>query len=149
MKEFAPKVHHVNYLGGGVLVEMLLRLPVCVVCEKPMINRQALKRFGMYDGSVWPTTEGLTLSAQMKAAGIVEDDGDMRDDGYVCRACNAAGKGGYTCVICKNLRSEADTEYSTGSPAEHMCRVCYETVPAKKWTQIMNVLDERHRHDFD
>ena len=142
-QSFVPQTH--DGYGERVFATMLVELSRCPCCKKPMISappKEWARRWTFYD-----------FDGQVKRAGWVWTSQTERGDGYgrraICRDCETAGKGTFTCVLCKEERQTSAIHERYGDPPEFLCVSCYETVPAKAWDEKTNELEEAHRWDHE
>lgn len=124
-------------------VKVLVRLHKCAVCGKPTVPKlQENYR------SPFPAYYRANFDAQMERAGIALL-GSWGDMDPVCSVCHEAGTITGECTLCHEQRKLSDMEESVGMLAEHMCKPCYETVPAKQWADELKRLEESHRWDWE
>ncbi len=143
-EEFTPSVVDEMPLahGGIVYGVMLVQLQTCGHC-----NRPCLRTHGGNRGGVFPDWFAIDRGAQLRKA----------DWGMLSSTCNAKGArlcdecakehGAFRCVLCKQERLGKPQE-SVGDPSEYLCTPCFETVPAKTWTDELARLEEAHRWDY-
>jgi len=90
------------------------------------------------------------LKSQMERANIMfRGDVKDKDDHYICEECAKAGKSTFICDLCGEERSSELKQESFGDPPDFLCKVCYETVPAKIWEKKHDELWHEHRWDFE
>ena len=88
-----------------------------------------------------------SMKNQLLRAGIrMPSRAQDKDDRTVCTEC--APSVTFTCFGCKTERAADQIKESCGDPAEHLCKTCYSTVPASKWDELMEKLEDAHRHDY-
>jgi hypothetical protein len=116
------------------------RMSRCDECDALMVPRGL--RIDSFGAGLWERAR--------EAMGIVPRyDGDMDDGRIVCAPCAEAGGATFECALC-HVQRTFDLEHdSWGDPAERLCEPCYETVPAKVWTEKTADLHEAHRYDFE
>ena len=119
----------------------LVEAKPCVYCARPTIAT-------LPDGP-FPREWRSNFSAQRDRAGIQPLAFWHENNFPVCIGCKAAGKETFECMCCKQSRPLNELHKSFGMPAEHLCTVCHETVPAKKWEGLVAELEEQHRYDFE
>lgn len=136
MQKYTPKIHE-----GGKYVEMLIEAKKCPICSKVMIHKAKAGIFPMYIA--------INQDAQMKNAGIVFTSNVSVDDKLICVECEASGKADFKCELCGERRPTNLIQESFGYPPEFLCKVCYETVPAKQWDEKTDELYDQHKYDFE
>ncbi len=124
-------------------IKVLVRLHTCCVCKKPTVPK--LQPNGT---SPFPAWYLANFDAQMERAGVALV-GSWNDGDPVYSACHDAGTVTGECTLCHEQRKLSDMEESIGMSAEHMCKPCYETVPAKSWKAELDRLNESHRWDWE
>lgn len=122
---------------------MIVELYVCPICNRYMVIAPS-----KYHGT-FPARYDHDFDAQMKRVGWVKMSDVKQDDNNVCVECVRAGKATFLCVLCEQRKPTDKIQYSFGDPPEFACRDCYETVSAKRWTEAINALDNRHRYDHE
>ena len=86
---------------------------------------------------------------QLEKAGVkVQTAIAPMNGGPICTEC-AGDKSVYECYCCSRKIKEEEIQESFGWPQEHLCKHCYETVPAKTWDELVNELRESHQYDFN
>lgn len=123
-------------------VKVLVRLRECVVCKKPTVPKLQA------GNSPFPAYYKANLENQLQRAGV-SLIGSWLVSEPVCVACHEAGAATAECTLCHEQRKLSDMEESIGLDAEHMCKPCYATVPAKAWRAELDRLNEAHRWDFE
>jgi hypothetical protein len=120
---------------------MLLAAKKCKCCQKVMIEKETKNLF--------PNFYAINQKAQMKAAGLVYMTATLVDDEPICIECEESGKASFLCELCDERKTTDKKQESFGDPAEFLCKDCYESVPAKKWHEKVDELQESHRWDFE
>lgn len=141
IEDFTPTI--VFDERGHIYAVMLVELRRCAVCSKPMIGARR-------DGGTFPTYQHLNFDAQCRRAGwelrgyVSDEKGDE-----ICSACSVLGLASFICALCGEKRPTTQITESFGYPAESLCMLCYDTVPAKRWREKTKELEESHKWDFD
>jgi hypothetical protein len=135
--KYVPEWHDEDH------VKVLVHLRRCSVC-----NSWTVPRLHQNSVSPFPSYVRANFDAQMERAGIPRI-GSWNESAPVCSKCHESGTVSGECSICHEQRPLSAMEESIGMPAEHMCKPCYESVPAKKWKEELNRLHESHRWDFE
>jgi len=132
--------------GSRTKLEVLIS--TCGLCNKKMLNITP-KQVGYLRG-LFPYYYRDNLRSQLERANIVFR-GDVKDkhDHYICEECDKAGKSTFICALCEEERSSELKQERFGDPPEFMCKVCYETAPAKVWDKRQSELYHSHRYDFE
>jgi hypothetical protein len=97
---------------------------------------------------LFPTAFDINQDAQMKASNVVYKSSLTKDDDYICVECAKEGKASFVCSLCKERRQSRELQESFGDPSDCLCRVCYETVPAKTWAIKVKELETAHKYDW-
>lgn len=140
LESFKPKVVSDSY--GTMLVE----LSICYICKKKMVASPEKRRFGQ---GTFPAYHMITFESQLKSAGWEELSSVCVDNNSICKSCNDSGKATFQCSLCADRKTTDMIESSFGDPPEYLCNRCYETVPAKKWAEMVSKITKEHMHDFD
>lgn len=138
LEQFTPDVVDDRY--GTMLVE----LETCKHCKKKIVRGDG----GWRDGNPFPHWVGVNFEAQLKRAGWRRGRKTRDDDGWICAACDAAGKDTITCALCREERPTSEIQDSLGDPPDFLCKTCFTTKPAKEWSEAVENLHEAHRYDF-
>lgn len=94
--------------------------------------------------------EGNTVRAQLARASIMLRSTALDADGNtLCLECAKQGKATFVCALCKQVRTSDEQQFHVGDPQECLCRICYETVPAKTWDTKVEQLHTDHIYDYD
>jgi len=136
----------------GNKAKMLVDLGKCSICGKKMLKITAKMAGNLtsLNFNLFPHYYVHNLRAQMNRAFIVFQS-NMKDknNNYICEECVKEGKSTFVCALCGEKRSSDLREESFGDPPEFLCKICYETVPAKIWEEKKEELYNTHRWDFD
>lgn len=120
---------------------VLIEVCKCPGCSKWMVKKP---RTGP---EPFPPYFRLQLPVQLERAGILFiSQSTDENDNPICTECEAAGKGGFRCALCKQVKTKAEETF--GYPAESLCTDCYETTPAKVWDEKCDQLRNDHQWDF-
>lgn len=141
MEEYTPQI--IKETDTRAYATMLVELVKCPLCGKWMI--------GTGDRIYGPFPKYFRISdkAQSKLAGWVQKGHrDYGIDKYICVECEQADKATFTCALCHQQKKSSEIEQSFGDPAEHLCKDCYSSVPAKEWDKRVSELEEEHQYDF-
>ena len=132
----------------GNRAKLEVQVSTCGICNQKMLKINP--KLGKKLRELFPYYYRDDLAAQLKRANIVFQGGVKdKDDHYICEECDKAGKSTFICALCEEERSSDLKEDSFGDPPESLCKVCYETVPAKVWDKKERELWESHRWDFE
>lgn len=118
-----------------------LRVEKCPSCKKTMMIKA--------NRGIFPYLWLKGQATQMGESGVVYVSKSKIDDDYICIECESKGKASFKCGICSERQNSAEIQQSFGDPPEHLCKTCYETTPAKQWDQKLELLEEKHRYDFE
>lgn len=145
-KEYIPDAVETEH--GDKYGKFFLPISACPICQKLML--------GLRHGTTKDIDERFTgpwdigIGHQLKRMGGVSGSGiEDKDGDRICQECANAGRATFVCALCKTERSSADEQESFGDPLEQLYKVCYETVPAKKWDEEVEKLREVHQYDFE
>jgi hypothetical protein len=144
IENFTPEViTEGRHTYGLVLVE----IAKCPTCDHFMLKGDLERLEGFT-----PYWEKVTITVQAERAGWRWWSWQRNSEGrHICQTCASEGKATFRCSLCKQERSSSQKHTSIGHPdgADHLCAVCYETVPAKKWQEKYDALSDEHRWDWD
>ena len=128
--------------GRSIYMDFALEIRTCPICGNPM-----MPILSEWHGH-WPKWNRLDQKAQMKRAGIHQVGAwSVSKDAYICDECASKGLDTFTCDLCHEQRTMDLIQVQEGDPPDFLCKVCYEGVPAKIWTDKLAELDKRHRYD--
>lgn len=126
----------------GDYFRFLVDTKPCASCKRPTIpipvSYTAARPF--------PAYHRVDLKRQAERAGVLAV-GTYVNENPVCVECVKAGVLLFGCAICGEKKNMSHIEESFGYPAEHLCKQCYQTVPAAKWDAKRKELEEAHRWD--
>ncbi len=129
----------------GLFTFLIAALP-CVHCSRPTVPDL---ESNSCSAGPFPRAWSRNFANQRERAGI-QQLAHWRDiNEPVCVGCKNAGTETFECSHCGKTRPFVASHSSYGSPAEHLCVPCYETVPAKQWEGLVAELEEQHRYDFE
>jgi hypothetical protein len=125
---------------------MLVGLKKCSICGKWMIaepNQTSLHR-------TFPWGMSISFTTQVKRAGWVIASG-VEDSARkeICVECRDAGKLRLKCIHCQQMITSDQVKESFGEPPDYLCNNCYETMPAKKWNELVEELESLHKYDYE
>ncbi len=148
-----PKIIYEFDSGDGLLnenayVQIVIQVKKCGSCNAYMFRLSKKEMYRLR--KLFPDWEKYTLKTQMNSV-------DWKFNSYltnheskeICHECAQTGKASFKCFICKEIRSSDLQEHSFGDPADSICKICYASIPAKQWDEIIDKLHERHKWDFD
>ena len=121
---------------GAIVLLSPTFLSRCEVCKNPLLP-PLFKVDGF--GSFWWEHSRKELGIREAAHSKLVDD--------ICTQCAAEGVT-FKCSACKETRNADQLYEAIGDPADFLCLPCYETVPAKKWDELMKQLRQQHQHDY-
>lgn len=126
------------------LVTFVLKLDKCVACHT-LVMAIVTKVY-----SPFPIRLDQDQRRQMQAAGIQEIGGYTYEprEGPLCVKCTKQGLGRFKCWHCEQERPVSQQHEQFGDPPDFLCTVCYETLPAKTWDEVIKELGEVHRWDY-
>jgi len=134
-------------VAGHRYVKFLLEVTHCGSCMRDMMP---IAKNRSFESGIFPSWIKATQVAQMKRAGIVQRSvASNRNGAVICVECRDRGLATFICVLCKEERSSDMMKESIGDPAEHLCTPCFESVPAKKWCEELDRLQESHKYDWE
>lgn len=140
----SPAAGYVPFLldEANKIVLFALQMEQCPVCNVYMLPEGEYSR-------LFPLRADMGLRAQLARAhwqprSTVYDD---TRETYICQRCAKEGKLTFTCALCNEVRQSNESQLARGMPAEHLCKSCYATVPAKQWDEAVARLEERHKFD--
>lgn len=141
MDQYTPKIIKDDDVIYG---EICVELERCGHCHKPMLDL----RMDTRPNGIFPRFHKLMIEAQMQRAGwVARSDSDI-DEVAICRECEKLGIAAFTCYGCKEKRASNLLEQSFGSPPDHLCHVCYSTMSAKAWDELLRELEDEHKYDY-
>lgn len=131
--------------------EFKLRIIRCNKCKKDMIHASLSSLNSAFNHN----HRGVSLDVQLKEADMVVRSGQTADGGlwgfgeesYLCVNCKNLFE--LKCYNCKEVRLFKDIKFTCGDPPDALCRVCYATIPAKEWKDLIKKLEELHRWDYE
>ncbi len=121
-----------------------LRVEECPSCKKNMMYRDKDRWYG-----VFPMQDNNCQDAQMKSKGVVYISDSEINNELICIECEEAGKATFTCTICHQVKNSRKLEESFGDRGSYLCSDCYSTIPAKSWDDTVDILNEKHKYDFE
>ena len=127
-------------------VTMLCYFSPCGTCGKLMVPKP---REDWSRVQVWPSWGEVSLDEQMRRGDLVYASRARSNNAIICEPCSQAGRSTFICHLCKTERPSSALQDSFGDPPDHLCKPCYETVPAAKWNAEVEDLQEQHRWDFE
>lgn len=145
MKKIENYVPEIVENKSTVYFKMLVEVKKCHLCKKFMMP----KANSQFNGGVFPNYIHINQDAQMKMAGFVYSTRIEVDGECICEECKNAGKVDILCAMCEQRKPSDKQQESFGYPPEYLCKDCYETVPAKKWEDKVDELQQSHRYDFE
>lgn len=113
----------------------------CPVCSKEMMKKD---KSGLFTSYIRENQE-----SQMEKKKVVFISSSIKDNEYICVECEKAGMASFKCSLCGIDQSSDQVRESFGSPAEYLCKKCYETVSAKDWAEKVDELEKAHRWDYE
>jgi hypothetical protein len=117
----------------------------CSTCGRWMLNKSAERANNVFATEYFELLkEYLALADWRLSSDVTVGDGRV-----ICEQCASENKGSFACALCGEVRESSQKERSVGDPPEFLCRVCYETKPAKLWDEKYKELLEAHRYDFE
>lgn len=131
-------------------VTIALEWKLCPCCDNPMIiaPKASLKRCEPAWGS--GCIDNNTIEAQCSRVNMsIQSYINDKNHQYICENCVETGTTSFICALCGKEHTTDKIKESFGDPTEYLCKICYETVPAKKWEEAMDRLDKKHMYDFD
>jgi hypothetical protein len=128
------------------IVSFALKVDKCVICKS-----LTMAKITHYSYFPFPNRWIGDQEDQMTAAGIRPLGGHTYhpEDGPICNVCAEQGLGRFLCAGCGLERAVSHQKERIGDPPEFLCMTCYETMPAKRWNEIKNELNERHKYDWE
>ena len=118
-------------------------LQKCHTCGRWMVDKDLAKSRGL----VIPLGEKLAdVVARVDwriGSGLEDADGEE-----ICNQCASENKAAFVCALCGETRASGLEQERIGDPPDILCKVCYETQPAKVWVEKVAKLWEEHRYDF-
>lgn len=144
-KPFVPQIIKPFADDRIVYLAMLIEAEICPICQK--IMTRAGKSF--FNGGNFPNAMSYNFDTQIKNAGVVVMSKIQVDDHCICIECANAGKADFLCALCNIRRPTDQVQESFGEPPEYLCKICYETVPAKQWDMKTSELYSQHQYDFE
>jgi len=126
-------------------VKVLVELRPCAVCKRKTVwnlGKDPWQR-------TFPCYIRATFERQIAKTDIRFVGGTNGDREPVCIDCVKAGAITCECALCGKSKPSSEMEESVGDPPEHLCKSCYETVPAKIWDENLAALEESHKYDFE
>lgn len=138
MEKYRPKIHDE---GNWIYVEMLLEAKKCNSCQKIMIDD--------INNAFFPKYFKLNRAEQMIQADMVYTSSVLMNGKLICVECEKKGKANFLCYLCNKTKTSEKVHESFGYPTDYLCSDCYETVPAKKWNEVIDELNEDHKYDFN
>lgn len=138
MENYTPKILENRQKSN--LIEMCVEAYKCDYCGKMMLPKLL---------AIFPKYIRLNQKAQMENAGIVYFYTETGDSEKICEICRDNGKIDFVCELCNQRKDSSKIQKSIGSPADYLCKDCYENKSAKEWEEIEEQLYERHRYDFE
>jgi hypothetical protein len=139
IENYRPEI--IDESGNVTYVKVLIQVQRCPLCNKYMVETS---RYGPF-----PDWFPMSLKEQMKRAGFVERSDIRVDASRICVPCAEAGKADFLCALCKQRKPSSKKKDSFGDPPEYLCTDCYETIPAAKWEQEVERLQDEHEYDFE
>jgi len=141
--EFTPHNLKPNESGSKIYMDFALEIKKCPICGNPM-----MPMLSEWHGH-WPVWNKLDQKAQMARAGIHKVGAwSVSKDGYICDVCAEQGLDTFTCNLCHEKRTVDLIQVQEGDPPDFLCKVCYESVPAKVWMDKLAELHNKH-HRYD
>lgn len=143
-KDFVPAL--VLESGGRAYGTMLVGLQRCGGCNKWMVEPLSSHK-------PFPFHYQTSFEKQCAAAGWAINGYATKSVGDrevpICRACKAADVGSFKCALCEQERKSSQSEevFGFGDGADHLCKPCYETTPAKAWNEKCDELEKSHQYD--
>lgn len=134
--------------GVDLYGKLLVSLTQCPSCNRIMLKRYSYQWSGFE--SIFPKWLQIQLREQLSKADIlIYSQFKNRNDKFICIECAKDGKNTFTCDLCGEERTSDLKETSYGEPPDYLCKVCYESVPAKEWDQRNEKLLQAHKYDFE
>lgn len=138
--EYTPKRIDEDIMSFAVLVTK------CPICGKKMVAKpHAL----LLRARVFPPFWKNNFTAQAKRAGLVFISHVKVDDEFICNECHEKDLASFLCTGCGERKKTSKEKESFGDPPEYLCEDCYNTMPAKKWDELVEKLHNIHRYDFE
>ena len=125
---------------GGHFV-FRVRTERCGQCEKQMICKPESSN------RTFPDYYKDNLEAQAKRAWLVINSANEFNGRFICECCVKSGSVNFTCELCHETKKTNEIEESFGASEHHLCKKCYETVPAKYWDEKVEELNDDHKWD--
>lgn len=133
---------------NGNRVKLMAQLLSCSACGRKMIKLESSQMMKVYH--LFPHYVRDNLKAQLERANITWYGNTKDKEGhYLCEDCSKKGLGTFLCALCGEERTSDLKEKIFGDPPEYLCKVCYESVPAKVWDKKTSELYDAHRWDFE
>lgn len=137
---FIPEI--ISEKDGEIHATFLLHLARCPSCRVPMMPNFS-------DHAPFRNWYVPTIKDQMERAGWRWRSRVQNSEGhYYCADCAQSGTDLIRCVCCQMTRPASLVQESFGDPPEYLCKVCYDTAPAKVWEQLVDQLTESHQYDW-
>jgi hypothetical protein len=140
--EYTPEVVYTSETGQRYAL-MLVEVDQCPICQQLMVR-------GAEKWSVtapFPYSSKCDFATQIHRAGWRIQSLSVNDKSEnVCMVCADKGLITFDCYLCDKQKpsNEILTSIGVNSP-HHLCKSCYETVPAKKWHSVITYLEGRHQ----
>ena len=120
-----------------------VRVLICKMCKHPLMPTN----LGSMYGKTMPWLKPA-IAQQLDRAGILLHNAvGTSDGGPICCICSQ-GEPIHECYLCKKKWYSGQLKESFGYPQDHLCLECYSTVPALKWDETVQELEEAHLYDF-
>jgi hypothetical protein len=123
-------------IHGRIYGQLAVNLEICGHCERFMVDMSQIV-----------FTDGNNVMQQITNARWEVRSSAQKYGKSICVTCKNAGFSFFYCYLCRQERKSNFLYQSFGDPPDHLCFCCYETVSAKEWDEILDVLNERHRFD--
>jgi hypothetical protein len=145
---FTPVVWQDSY-GKPRYATMVVEIQTCPSCGKIMIEHP--RRWGTLVPP-FPEEGELAFNEQRKRAEwrLISGNTNANNE-HICMTCALDGRSSFICALCGEERSstkEMACHFGEHDQPEFLCKICYETVPAKTYQDKVNELEDRHRWNY-
>ena len=145
---YTPEIVNV---GHDNLALIGIQVDQCPICKKQMIKtdiKQLVKLQSNWGGAL--KDAGNTIEAQCKRADLmIKSCYNSKYNEPICKECESSGKRTFICCHCKTERRSHLIQEIYGDPPDYLCKICYETIPAKTWNDLDKQLTAEHQYDWE